>query len=73
MYKILAKIFFIGQLIFSVIVIVAGAVYCLRCMLEDNPFCAVCFAIISYVSGYLMLFRSSVQELQKHNQKCAKS
>lgn len=73
MYKTLANIFFVGQLIFSVIVIVAGADYSLRCLLDGQLFCAVCFAIIGYVSGYLMLFRNSLKELRKHNAKCAKS
>lgn len=76
MYKSLAKIFYVGQVVFSVAVITFGFSYCLRCLLngltEANIFYAVCFAIIGYVGGYRLLFRASVKELREHNAKMVK-
>ena len=65
----LAKIFYVGQVVFSVLVILFGASYSLRCLFAGQIFCAVCFAIIGYVSGYLMFFRASLKELREHNAK----
>lgn len=77
MYKLLAKTFYIGQVVFSVFVIIFGFSHCLRCLLngltEANIFYAVCFALIGYVSGYRLLFRASVKELREHNGKMVKS
>lgn len=67
MYQRLAKIFYAGQVVFSVLVILLGASYSLRCLFAGQIFCALSFAIISYVSGYLMFFRASVKELREHN------
>lgn len=73
MYRIIAKTYHIAQVIFSVAIIILGATYSLRCLLEGNIFCAICFALIGYVSGYLLLFRASVKELRQHNAKMKKS
>lgn len=63
--NLLGKIFLVCQLIFSVASIVFGALYGIRCLLAGQLFCAVCFAIIAYVCGYLLLFRNSVRELRE--------
>lgn len=67
MYQNLAKIYLVGQVLFSVAVILFGIVYCLRCLFAGNIFCAVCFAIIGYVSGYLLMLPTSLRELREHN------
>lgn len=69
MYQRLAKIYFVGQVVFSVAVILLGVLYGIRCLLAGQIFCALCFGAIGYVSGYLLLFRASVNELRKHNAK----
>lgn len=69
MYQRLAKIYYVGQVVFSVLVILFGASYGLRCLFAGQIFCAVCFAIIGYVSGYRLFFRASVKELREHNAK----
>lgn len=62
MFKKLEKAYLLGQIAFSVLVIIFGAAYGLRCLLAGQTFCAVCFAIIGYVSGYRLLFKASVKE-----------
>lgn len=73
MYQRLAKIYLVGQVVFSVGVIILSFSYSLRCLFDDNIICAVCFALIGYVSGYRLLFRASVKELREHNAKMVKS
>ncbi len=69
MYHTLAKIYLVGQVVFSVAVMLLGFSYCLRCLFEGQIFCAVCFFIMGYVSGYLLLFRASVKDLREFNAK----
>lgn len=69
MYHTLAKTFYVGQVVFSVLVIIMGAAYGLRCLFSGQLFCAMCFAVMGYVSGYRLLFRASLQELREYNAK----
>lgn len=71
MYKRLAKIYYVGQVAMSVAIIAFGASYSIRCLLSKQIFCAVCFAVMGLVSGYLLMFRSSIKELREHNAKQA--
>lgn len=73
MYQKLAKIYLVGQVVLSVAVIILGISYCLRCLFDGQVFCAVCFAVIGYVSGYGLLFRASVKELRDYNVKRIKA
>lgn len=75
MFAKLEKAYLIGQVAFSILVIIFGAAYCLRCLFEGQFFCAVMFFLIAYVSGYLFLLRASVQELREYlnNQKATQS
>ena len=68
MHKSLANIFYYGQVLFSVAVIIFGFSYSLRCLFDGNIFCAVCFAIIGYVSGYRLFLRASLKELREHDE-----
>lgn len=65
MYRKLTKAYLIGQVVFSVMMILFGATYCIRCLLANQIFCAICFAIMGYVSGYMLLFRASMAELRQ--------
>lgn len=65
MWTLAKAIFYIGQVIFSLCVILIGCAYGIRCLIAGQIFCAVCFGIMGYVSGYLMLFRASVAELRE--------
>ncbi|WP_304977074.1 hypothetical protein [Duncaniella muris] len=69
MYQRLARNFYVGQVIFSVLVIMFGVSYTLRSLFAGQIFCAVCFAISGYVSGYRLFFRASIKELREHNAK----
>lgn len=69
MYQRLARNFYVGQVVFSVLVIMFGVSYTLRCLFAGQIFCAVCFAIGGYVSGYHLLFRASIKELREYNAK----
>lgn len=65
----MAKTIYVGQVVFSVLVIIFGAAYGLRCLFSGQLFCAMCFALMGYVSGYRLLFRASVKELREYNAK----
>ena len=69
MYQRLARKFYVGQVVISVLVIMFGVSYTLRCLFAGQIFCAVCFAIGGYVSGYHLLFRASIKELREYNAK----
>lgn len=73
MYRKIAKTLLLGQVVASVAVIIFGFSYCLRCLFDGlnrfNIFFAVCFALMGYVCGYLLLYRASVRELRKFNAK----
>lgn len=69
MYQRLARKLYVGQVIFSVLVIMFGVSYTLRSLFAGQIFCAVCFAIGGYVSGYHLLFRASIKELREYNAK----
>lgn len=68
----LAKLYLIGQVIFSALVMIFGAAYGMRCLFAGQIFCAVCFGIMGYVSGYRLLFKASMAELREYNQRGAK-
>lgn len=68
MYRTLSKIFYVWQVAFSVIIILFGTGYCLRCLFSGQLFGAVCFAFVAYVAGYRLLFRASVKELRESNE-----
>ncbi len=72
MYHRLTKAYLVSQVVFSILVMLFGASYGIRCLVADQIFCAVCFAIIGYVSGYRLLFRASVKELREFNQRHGK-
>lgn len=63
-YDKLAMAYYWAQLIFSICVILFGAIYAIRCMIQRTdaifPFL---FGIMSYVAGYKLLFRASVKDL----------
>lgn len=69
MFHKLEKIYLVGQVVFAAAVILFGVVYGLRCLFAGQIFCAVCFALIAYVSGYRLLLRASLQELREFNAK----
>lgn len=69
MYHTLAKIYLVGQVVFSVFVMLLSLSWCVRCLFAGQLFCAVLFFIMGYVSGYLLLFRASVKELREFNAK----
>lgn len=64
MWTLAKAIFYIGQVLFSLCVIITGCAYGIRCLISGQIFCAVCFGIMAYVSGYLLLFRASFAELR---------
>ena len=68
----LAKIYLTGQVIFSVSVIIFGIAYALRCLFAGQIFCAACFALIGYVSGYRLFFKASMAELREYKQRVGK-
>lgn len=72
MYHRLTKAYLVSQVVFSILVMLFGASYGIRCLVADQIFCAMCFAIIGYVSSYRLLFRASVKELREFNQKHGK-
>lgn len=55
-----------AQVVFAILVIMMGVTYCIRCIFAANWFCAACFAIMAYGSGYLLMYRSAVEELRRH-------
>lgn len=61
----LAEAFYVGQIIFAVLVILLGFIYGIRCLINGQIFCAICFGIMGYVSGCRLLFRTSVVELRQ--------
>lgn len=67
MFRKLEQIYLVGQVVFSVAVILFGAVCCLRCLFDGQHFCAACFAAMAYVSGYRLLLRGSLDELREFN------
>lgn len=66
------KIYLIAQLTFSVLVILFGFSYGIRCLVANQIFCALCFAVIGYVSGYRLLFKASMAELREYKQRVGK-
>lgn len=68
----LAKIYIIGQVIFSVLVMIFGVAYGMRCLLAGQTICAIGFSVIGYVSGYRLLFKGSMAELREYNRRDAK-
>lgn len=58
-----SKIFLHLQVALSVIAMLIGAAYALRCLFAGQIFCAACFAV--HVSGYRLLFKASIDELRK--------
>lgn len=69
MYRKFEKIFLVAQVILAVSVVLFGAAYGLHCLFAGNIFCAVCFTLIGYVSGYRLLFLASIKELREYNSK----
>ena len=69
MYQKLIKIYHIGQILFSVLVIFFGFVYSLRCLLCSQFFAAVCFAVIGYVCGYCLFLRASLSGFKQFKNK----
>lgn len=65
MWTLAKAIYYIGQVLISLCVIIFGCAYGIRCLINGQIFCAVCFGIMAYVSGYLLLFRASVKELRE--------
>lgn len=63
------KVFYIAQVIFSVLVVTMCIGYGIRCLLGNQIFCAVCFSIMGYVCGYRLMFRASMAELHQFNTK----
>lgn len=63
------KMFYLAQVIFSALVIMMGLGYGIRCMLNGQIFCAICFGVMGYVGGYHLLFRPSIAELHQFNAK----
>lgn len=64
MWTLAKAIFYIGRALFSLCIILFGCAYGIRCLINGQIFCAVCFGIMSCVSGYMLLFRASVAELR---------
>lgn len=64
-----AKASYIGQTVMSVLVIMFGLGYGIRCLLSNQIFCAVCFGVMAYVCGYKLLLRASMAELRENNAK----
>lgn len=65
------KIYLIAQVTFSVLVILFGFSYGIRCLVANQIFCALCFAVIGY-SGYRLLFKASMAELREYKQRVGK-
>lgn len=72
MYQRLAKIYLVGQVVFSVAIIILGIAYGFRYLFADKIFPAACFCVIGYVSGYRLLFKASMAELREHKQRAGK-
>ena len=66
------KIYLIAQVAFSVLVILFGVSYGIRCLVANQIFCALGFGMIGYVSGYRLLFKASMAELREYKQRAVK-
>lgn len=61
----LGRAYLIAQVVFSWCVIIFGAAYAVRCMIERTDAIFVfCFAAIAYV-GYKLMLRASLEELRE--------
>lgn len=65
----LAKAFYVGQVIMSVLVILFGVAFGIRSLANGQIFCAICFGVMAYVSGYKLMLRASWSESREYNAK----
>lgn len=62
-----ACLLLLAQVIVATAIVLCGAAYAIRCLLNGQPLCALCFALAGYVAGYRLLFRTSLDELRRFN------
>lgn len=62
------KAFLRSQVIISVLVILFGTGYALRCLMTAQWFYAGCYIFMAAVCGYTLMFRTALAELRQFNE-----
>ena len=63
------KAYLIAQLAVSAIIILFGVFNCIRSLLADQLFCSIMFAVMAYIAGYRLMFKTVVQELKENKKR----
>lgn len=66
MYPLLAKSYFVGQVLLSAYIIFAGCLGCVRHLLRADIPTALLFALLAYLCGYRFLLRASLADLRRY-------
>lgn len=65
MYNKIINIAIIAQMAMAIIMMIFGATLCVRLMGNGQMACSALFALLTYVCGYRLLLRASLDEWRK--------
>lgn len=72
MNHILAKSYFVGQVLLAAYLIIAGVLGCVRHLVAGHLLTAMLFALLAYLCGYRFLMRASLADLRDFRRRHAR-